>query len=113
MKKREFLLLSTDEAAQLQLLGERIKRLRIARRMTQFEASVRAGVSRPTARKIERGDPGRTLGQVMRYLRAIAPEVTLEQAIQGRDPSILALEASERRVRASKLSAAEIAALDF
>lgn len=113
MKKRESLLITDAEAAQLRLLGERINRLRIARRMTQLEASLRAGVSRPTARKIERGDPGRTLGQVMRYLGAIAPGVTLLEMIEGRDPAILALEAQERRVRSRRLTEAEIAKLDF
>lgn len=113
MKKRESLLITETEAAQLRLLGERINRLRIARRMTQLEASLRAGVSRPTARKIERGDPGRTLGQVMRYLDAIAPGVTLLAMIEGRDPAILALEAQERRVRSRRLTKAEIASVDF
>jgi transcriptional regulator with XRE-family HTH domain len=113
MKKRESLLITETEAAQLRLLGERINRLRIARRMTQLEASLRAGVSRPTARKIERGDPGRTLGQVMRYLGAIAPGVTLLAMIEGRDPAILALEAQERRVRSRRLTEAEMAKVDF
>tara|TARA_R110002049_G_scaffold112374_2_gene261856 strand:+ start:663 stop:1004 length:342 start_codon:yes stop_codon:yes gene_type:complete len=113
MKKRESLLITDAEAAQLRLLGERINRLRIARRMTQLEASLRAGVSRPTARKIERGDPGRTLGQVMRYLGAIAPGVTLLAMIEGRDPAILALEAQERRLRSRRLTDAEAAKLDF
>ena len=113
MKKRESLLITDAEAAQLKLLGERIRRLRIARRITQLEASVRAGVSRPTARKIERGDPGRTLGQIMRYLRAIAPGVTLLAMIEGRDPAILVLEAQERRLRSRRLTEAEIAKLDF
>lgn len=113
MKKNESLLLRDAEAAQLRVLGERINRLRIARRMTQFEASVRAGLSCPTARKIERGDPGRTLGQVMRYLGAIAPGVTLLAMIEGRDPAILVLEAEERRVRSRRLTDAEIAKVDF
>lgn len=113
MKKRESLLITDAEAEQLRVLGERINRLRIARRMTQLEASLRAGVSRPTARKIERGDPGRTLGQVMRYLAAIAPGVTLLAMIEGRDPAILALEAQERRVRSRRLTDAEAAKLDF
>ena len=113
MKKRESLLITDAEAEQLRVLGERINRLRIARRITQLEASLRAGVSRPTARKIERGDPGRTLGQVMRYLGAIAPGVTLLEMIEGRDPAILALEAQERRVRSRRLTDAEMAKVDF
>lgn len=113
MKKEEALLLSADELAQTRLLGERLSRLRLARRVRQEDAAVRAGMSRPTARKIEQGDPGRTLGQVLRYLKAIAPSMTLLQLLEGKDPSLLALEASEKRQRVRELSPRERERLDF
>ena len=113
MKKEESLLLSPQELAQTKLLGERVARLRLARRVRQEDAAVRAGMSRPTARKIEQGDPGRTLGQVLRYLGAIAPGMSLLQLLEGRDPSLVALEASEKRQRVRELSAAEREKLDF
>lgn len=104
MKKDESLLLTDDELAQTRLLGERLARLRLARRVRQADAAVRAGMSRPTARKIEHGDPGRTLGQLLRYLGAIAPGMSLQQLLEGNDPSLFALEASERRRRVRELS---------
>ncbi len=113
MKKEEALLLSADELAQSRLLGERLSRLRLARRVRQEDAAVRAGMSRPTARKIEQGDPGRTLGQVLRYLKAIAPGMTLLQLLEGQDPSLRALEASEKRQRVRELSPRERERLDF
>lgn len=113
MKKEENLLLSTQQLAQTQLVGERLARLRLARRVRQEDAAIRAGMSRPTARKIEQGDPGRTLGQVLRYLGAIAPGMSLLQLLEGRDPSLVALEASEKRQRVRELSAAEREKLDF
>ena len=113
MKKDESMLLSTEQLAQTVQLGEAISRLRLARRIRQQDAALRAGLSRPTASKIERGDPGRTLGQVIRYLGAIAPGMTLARLVEGKDPSLLALTASERRQRVRELSAEERRKLDF
>ena len=113
MKKVERILLSDSGLAQATLLGERVHRLRIARGLRQEEAAVRAGMSRPTARKIEQGDPGRTLGQVLRYLEAIAPGMSLQQLLEGADPSLVALQASERRQRVRQLYKAELERLDF
>ena len=113
MKKEEALLLSSDELTQTRMVGERIARLRLARRVRQEDAAVRAGMSRPTARKIEQGDPGRTLGQLLRYLSAIAPGMTLLQLLEGNDPSLVTLAASERRQRVRELTTAERERLDF
>lgn len=113
MKKEEILLLSESELAQTRLMGERVARLRLARRVRQADAALRAGLSRPTARKIEQGDPGRTLGQVLRYLGAIAPGMTLQQLWEGKDPSLIALELTEKRQRVRELGAAERDRLDF
>lgn len=113
MKEDESILLSTEQLAQTVQLGEAISRLRLARRIRQQDAALRAGLSRPTASKIERGDPGRTLGQVIRYLGAIAPGMTLAQLVEGKDPFLLALAASERRQRVRELSAEERRKLDF
>ncbi|WP_228151644.1 helix-turn-helix domain-containing protein [Pseudazoarcus pumilus] len=113
MKKVESKLLNDKQLAQTRELGESLHRLRIARRIKQSEAAVRAGMSRPTVRKIEQGDPGRTLGQLIRYLGVIAPGMTLQQLLQGKDPSVIFLEESERRRRVRDLTEAEKAALDF
>ncbi|BEU98868.1 helix-turn-helix domain-containing protein (plasmid) [Acidovorax sp. DW039] len=58
-------------------IGAHLRKLRIARSMTQSEAAARAGVSRSTAVLLEKGDESRTLSQVLRYLHALEPELTL------------------------------------
>ena len=47
-----------------QLLGTRIAAARRARRMTEAELAERLGISRPTVRRVERGDLGVALGTV-------------------------------------------------
>lgn len=113
MKRDEQQLMTPEQMAQARLVGERIARLRRARNVLQAEAAVRAGLSRPTATLIEAGDPGRTLSQVLRYLGAIAPGMTLLQLLQGVDPSLVALAEREKRQRVRTLSAQERQKLDF
>lgn len=113
MKRDEQQLMPAEQVAQARLIGERIARLRRARNVLQMEAAVRAGVSRPTATLIEAGDPGRTLSQVLRYLGAIAPGMTLLQLLQGEDPSLVALAEREKRQRVRTLSEQERQKLDF
>jgi transcriptional regulator with XRE-family HTH domain len=99
--------------AQAALLGQRVARLRKARRMLQSDAALRAGISRPVARQIEAGDAGRSLGQVLRYLAAIVPGMTLQELLAGTDPSLRALELKEKTRRVRRLSEAEIKKLEF
>ncbi|MBA4742609.1 MAG: helix-turn-helix domain-containing protein [Azoarcus sp.] len=113
MKKVEAHLLTPKELAQTQLLGSKIRRLRYARRMQQAEAALRANMSPPTARKIENGDPSRTLGQVLRYLGAISPGLTLLQLLEDKDPILLAQQAKDQNRRVRELTKAERAKLDF
>ena len=113
MKSLNSTALPSHLAAESAELGARISRLRKARRVLQADAALRAGLSRPTAVRIEAGDPGRTLGQLMRYLHAIAPGVTLQQLVQESDPSLLALSEAEKTRRVRRLSDKQLAALDF
>lgn len=113
MKRDETQMMAPEQLAQARLVGERIARLRRARDVRQVEAAVRAGVSRPTATRIEAGDPGRTLAQVLRYLGAIAPGTSLLQLLQGEDPSLTALAEREKRQRVRALSEQERQKLDF
>lgn len=113
MKHDEHPLMSTEQVAQARLVGERIARLRRARNVLQTDAATRAGISRPTATRIEAGDPGRTLGQILRYLGAIVPGMTLVQLLQGEDPSLVALAEREKRQRVRALSDSELKKLDF
>ncbi|CAN7307302.1 hypothetical protein LJR230_001488 [Trinickia sp. LjRoot230] len=52
----------------------------------------------------ERGDPGFAIGEVLRYLDAIAPGTSLDTLYSEKDP---ALAARERRLRVREMSAAE------
>lgn len=76
----------TLEAARL--LGERIRLSRRERRWTLQELAERVGVSIPTMRKVERGDPGVGLG--IAFEAATLTGVPLFHP----DPSRLSLEAA-------------------
>lgn len=99
-----------DQATQL---GRRLARLRLARGIKQTDAALRAGLSRNTAYRLERGDPGLAVGQVLRYLDAIAPGSTLLDLLSESDPALAALAARERTQRVRDLSTTELDELDF
>lgn len=94
-------------------LGALLARLRIARGVKQTDAALRAGLSRNTAYRLEHGDPGLAVGQVLRYLDAIAPGMSLEALYSEKDPSLAALAARERRLRVREMSASERDELNF
>ena len=73
-------------AKQCRHIGELVARLRIARRIKQTEAALRAGLSRNTAYRLEHGDPGLAVGQILRYLDAIAPGCSLLDLLLEVDP---------------------------
>jgi transcriptional regulator with XRE-family HTH domain len=100
-------------AQQAAEIGDALLRLRQARRIKQSEAALRAGISRATAQRLERGDPGVSLGIALRYLDAIAPGATLLKLLSGKDPSLAAMEQGLRPRRVRGLTAAELEALDF
>ena len=60
--------ISEELLAQLQDLGSRLARLRIARGVRQEEAALRAGISRRTVVSIENGAPSVAFGQIFRDL---------------------------------------------
>jgi transcriptional regulator with XRE-family HTH domain len=94
-------------------LGERLARLRVGRRIQQSEAALRAGLSRNTAYRIEKGDPGVAFGQLLRYLDAIAPGMTLASLLSEEDPSVKAQSLRERQRRVNKPSSKDLDELDF
>jgi TctA family transporter len=104
---------ASDLLEEARQLGEKLARLRVARRIRQADAATRAGISRSTAVLLEKGDLSRTQAQILRYLEAIAPGVSLLSLLKEDDPSLQALAAREttQRVRAS--SKAELQRLDF
>ena len=113
MKRPELAVIPPRLLAESKDLGARIARLRKARKMLQSDTALRVGVSRQTAVRIEAGDPGRTLGQLLRYLHAIAPGVTLLQLMRESDPSLIALSEAEMTKRVRRLSDKQLKALDF
>ncbi len=105
--------LSASQLQAAQALGSAVARLRTARRVRQDEAALRAGISRNTAYRLERGDPGVAIGQVLRYVDAIAPGLSLEDVLAERDPSLKALEAREKTTRVRAMGKQELKDLDF
>lgn len=94
-------------------LGLLLARLRVARRVKQTDAALRSGLSRNTVYRLEKGDPGLALGQVLRYLEAIAPGSTLLDLLSEKDPSLLSLSAREKTQRVRDLTSEELQELDF
>ena len=113
MKVTQSAMLSERQLGECARLGNLLARLRMARKVKQADAALRAGLSRNTAYRLEKGDPGVAIGQVLRYLEAIAPGSTLQGLLSEQDPALLALSAREQTRRVRDLSAAELQELDF
>ena len=113
MKYNEVPLLDDARLLEARQLGERLAELRRAYRLRQADVAARAGLSRSTAVLIEKGDPGRTLGQLLRYLAAIEPSISLQALLEGRLPALDMHRARERTQRVRQLSEKELKDLDF
>lgn len=113
MKITQSSVLSPDQAAEAKKLGTALARLRIARGMKQDQAALRAGLSRNTAYRLEKGNPGIAVGQILRYLEAIVPGKTLLELLSETDPALAALGVKERRRRVRELSKRELDEIDF
>jgi len=113
MKVTQSALLSPSQTEEARRVGSALARLRLARGVKQEQAALRAGVSRNTAYRLEKGDPGIAMGQILRYLEAIVPGKTLLELLSETDPALAALSAKERRRRARELSKRELDEIDF
>lgn len=113
MKVTQAAVLSPALLLQAQHMGSALARLRTARGVRQVDAALRAGISRNTAYRLEHGDPGLAMGQVLRYLDAIAPGTTLLQLLFESDPALVALALREQTQRVRGLSSADVEALNF
>ena len=113
MKVTQSALLDPNRATEARKLGSALARVRIARGVRQDQAALRAGVSRNTAYRLEKGDPGIAMGQILRYLEAIVPGKTLLELLSETDPALAALSAKEQRRRVRDLSKRELDELDF
>src|SRR6267378_3900726 len=90
MKVTQSALLNSSQAAEAKKLGATLARLRIARGMKQETAALRAGLSRNTAYRLEKGDPGIAIGHLLRYLEAIAPGKSLIDSLTEDGPALQA-----------------------
>lgn len=113
MKITQSAMLSSRQREECARLGARLARLRTARKVKQADAALRAGLSRNTVYRLEKGEPGLALGQILRYLEAIAPGSTLLDLLTETDPALLALEAREKTRRVRDMTAAELDELRF
>jgi len=71
-------LLYPGQARMLSELGQRLREARLRRRFTVTQVAERAGVSRPTLNKVERGDAAVTLGTYLRVLTVLGLERHLD-----------------------------------
>jgi transcriptional regulator with XRE-family HTH domain len=113
MKVTQSAVLTSSMALEVSKLGAALARLRIARGMKQDQTALRAGLSRNTAYRLEKGAPGIAIGQIVRYLDAIVPGKTLLDLLSQTDPALAALGAREQRRRARDLSKRELDEIDF
>lgn len=113
MKVTQSALLNASQAAEVKKLGAALARLRIARGIKQDQAALRAGLSRNTAYRLEKGDPGIAMGLVLRYLQAIVPGKTLLELLSETDPALAALSAKEKSRRVRELSKRELEEINF
>lgn len=63
-----------QEQRLLSELGERLKLARMRRKLSNVVVAQRAGVSRTSVYKVEKGDPGATLGTYLRVLVVLGME---------------------------------------
>ena len=99
MKTNSMLALPAGLLVQAKELGERLARLRAAKGVRQGDAALRAGISRSTASRLECGDAGVAVGQLLRYLNALSPGLTLAQLLASEQPAELLLRAREQTKR--------------
>ena len=60
-----------QEQKLLSELGERLKLARLRRKLSSVVVAQRAGISRSSLYKVEKGDPGATLGSYVRVLAVL------------------------------------------
>ena len=113
MKRVQQDLLPSDLSRQLAGLGNILAQSRIARKMPQSEAAVRANISRNTVSRIENGDAGVAIGQILRYLDVVRPGATLADVVTKEDNAIQAAQNNRRPRRARPLSSKELEEYDF
>ncbi len=82
-------------------MGERLRAARLRRKLTQAVLAERVGVTLPTLRKLESGDPSASLATVIRVLQALGLAQDIDKLAAydepGRELQDNALKQSRRR----------------
>jgi transcriptional regulator with XRE-family HTH domain len=93
-----------QEQRLLSRLGERLKLVRLRRKLSNANVSSRAGISRTSLYKVEAGDPGATIGLYARVMVVLGLESDINTLAAddkvGRKLQDLALEAPSSKSRA-------------
>ncbi|MEW5423973.1 helix-turn-helix transcriptional regulator [Amorphus sp. 3PC139-8] len=113
MKRKSLPSLSADAA--LRKLGSDIATARKRRRLTQSRVADGAGVSVPTIRNLEAGDPGVSVGTLAMVLLVLGETSRLSDLLDaGEDDVGLLLSEQQlpKRIRSSRRSAATSAGTD-
>jgi len=113
VKRTQQDLLSSELSRQLSELGYGLAQSRLARKIPQSEVAVRANISRNTVSRIENGDPGVAIGQILRYLDVVRPGATLADVMTKEDNAVQTVESLRRPRRARPLSDKELDEYDF
>ena len=113
MKRTQQDLLPSDLIRQLSELGNCLAQSRIVRKIPQSEVAVRANISRNTVSRIENGDAGVAIGQILRYLSVVRPGATLADVMAKDDNAVQAANSLRRPRRARPLSNKELEEYDF
>jgi len=64
--------------ARLKILGENLRLARLRRRISSLQLAQRAGISRPTLSKLEKGDPGVSLAAFANVMFCLGLDSDLE-----------------------------------
>jgi transcriptional regulator with XRE-family HTH domain len=87
----------------LKNMGLHLSKMRKSRHLLQAEAAARANISRETASRIENGDSSVGIGQIIRYLNAIAPGAELCNLYKTEDAALKMMTFKNRTARVRKL----------
>lgn len=92
-----------SERARLSALGERLRAARLRRKFSAETVAERAGISRMTLHRMEKGDPAVTLGNYLKVLGVLRLEADLDRVARddelGRKLQDLELAAPRSRKR--------------
>ena len=93
---------------QLSELGERLRAARLRRKLTQAMVAERVGVTLPTLRKLESGDPTSSLATVIRVLQVLGLAQDIDKLasedVMGRQLQDRELKRPRRRTAATRIT---------